>query len=168
MSAAQRSLSNPFGLASWGLASWGLASRGLTHRRLAALTATLLLAGCQTEPIYDVDRAIIPTERGWTLEDMTRAIQRAGARRGWDMRIIEPGVIEGRLRKPQTRAVVDVTYTAVEFSIRYQSSENLDHSNGKIHHNYNRWVYNLERDIRREFLRMRPTYPAASDSTAGK
>jgi hypothetical protein len=134
-------------------------------RRLA-LTPTLVLAltllgltslACQTQPVYEVDRAIIPNEPDWTLEDMTRAVQRAGARRGWDMRIIKPGMIEGRIRKPSTQAIVDIDYTANEFSIHYKSSENLGHAGDRIHSRYNRWVYNLERDIRREFLLMRPT-----------
>ena len=138
--------------------------------RLAALSlvaSAVLTLACETQPIYDVDRAIIPTEPGWTLADMTRAIQRAGARRGWDMRIIEPGVIGGRLRKPRAKALIDVTYTPFEFSIRYESSENLDHSDGRIHHNYNRWVYNLEQGIRREFLLMRPLPRAQDTSAAG-
>ena len=133
--------------------------------RVAALIS-LFAAGaalaCQTQPVYDVERAIIPREPGWTLEDMTRMIQRAGARRGWDMRIVEEGRIEGRLRKPGTLAIIDVTYTPSEFDIRYQRSENLHYANGKIHGNYNRWIYNLERDIRREFLRMRPTVSDAA------
>ena len=73
------------------------------------------------------------------------------------MRIVAPGRIEGRLRKPAVMAIVEVDYTAFEFNIHYKDSENLDYSGGRIHSSYNRWVYNLERDIRREFLRMRPT-----------
>jgi hypothetical protein len=136
---------------------------GWTSRILivSALCALSTLA-CHTQPVYDVDRAIVPREPGWTLEDMTRAIQRAGARRGWDMRIVEEGRIEGRLRKPGTKAIVEIPYSAFEFSIRYQSSENLGYAGGKIHANYNRWIYNLERDIRREFLRMRPLEPAGA------
>ena len=126
--------------------------------RIAALAAAavLLSLGCQTEPIYQVDRAIVPYEASWTLADMTNAIQRSGARRGCDMRIVSPGTIEGRLRKPSKKAVVDITYTAEEFNIHYKSSENLGERNGRIGGNYNHWVYNLERDIRREFLRLRP------------
>jgi hypothetical protein len=133
-----------------------------------AAAAVLLTLGCQTEPIYEVDRAIVPYEPSWTLADMTNAIQRSGARRGWDMRIVSPGTIEGRLRKPSKKAVVDITYTAEEFSIHYKSSENLDHKGGNIHNRYNRWIYNLERDIRREFLRMRPTEIQVPEGQAQK
>ena len=87
---------------------------------------------------------------------MARAAAKSAIARGWDMRIVTAGTIEGRLRRPGRKAVVDITYTAAEFSIRYKDSENLEHSGGRIHHNYNRWVYTLERDIRREFLRLRP------------
>ncbi len=139
-------------------------------KRAASLAALVIafpasgLLGCQTEPIYEVEAAVVPREPGWTLADMTRAIQRAGARRGWDMRIIEEGHIEGRLRKPAVMALVDVRYTAFEFDIRYRDSENLDYSpsRGEIHNNYNRWVYNLERDVRQEFLRMRPARSEAA------
>ena len=126
---------------------------------VAGLLACLGVAtlGCASEPLYEVDRAIIPEEPSWTLEDMTRAIQRAGVRRGWDMRILEPGQIEGRLRKPFLSATVSIDYTPSEFSIRYKDSENMAYVAGRIHGSYNRWVYNLERDVRREFLRMRPS-----------
>jgi hypothetical protein len=124
---------------------------------LVSLLAIAAATGCQTEPIYEVDRAIIPEEPDWTLTDMTRAIQRAGARRGWDMRILAPGRIEGRLRTLQYKAIIEVDYEAFEFSIHYRDSENLDYKAGRIDNSYNRWVYNLERDIRRESLRMRPT-----------
>jgi hypothetical protein len=144
----------------------------MQRRRLRHLALTLglasVFAACHTDPLYQVDRAIVPNEPGWTLEDMTRAIQRAGARRGWDMRIVKPGLIEGRLRKPSTQAIVDIDYTANEFSIHYKSSENLDHKGGNIHNRYNRWIYNLERDIRREFLRMRPTEIQAPEGQAQK
>lgn len=138
--------------------------RGGLKAALGVVVAALAVAGCQSEPIYQVDRAIVPKEAGWTLDDMTRAIQRAGARRGWDMRIVAPGQIEGRLRKPAVMALIDVDYSAFEFSIHYKDSENLDHSGRTIHNNYNRWIYNLERDIRREFLRMRPTEPRPEGS----
>lgn len=130
-----------------------------TRRAIAASVglALLLALGCQTDPIYEVDRAILPSDPTWSLSDMTTAIQRSGARRGWDMRILSPGTIEGRLRRPGRKAVVDITYTATEFSIKYNDSENLEYRDGRIHHNYNRWVYTLERDIRREFLRLRPS-----------
>lgn len=121
------------------------------------LLGSLLAAGCQTEPVYDVDRAIVPEEPDWTLTDMTRAIQRAGARRGWDMRIVEPGKINGRLRKPDVTAKIEVDYEAFEFSIHYRDSQNLGYSSGQIRSKYNRWIYNLQEGIRKEFLLMRPT-----------
>ena len=128
----------------------------LTRMRPLVLAVLAVLA-CQTQPIYEVDQATVPNDPTWTLDDMTLAIQRAGARRGWDMRLLEPGHIEGRFRKPDAKVVIDVRYSRYEFSIHYKSSEHLDHSGDRIQNSYNRWVYNLERDIRREFLRMRPT-----------
>ncbi|MBF5602231.1 hypothetical protein HQI21_26760, partial [Escherichia coli] len=39
------------------------------------------------------------------------------------------------------------TYTATYYNIKYDSSLNLQASDGKIHKNYNRWVRNLDKDI---------------------
>ncbi len=102
--------------------------------------ATVLALGCQNDRVYDVEFAILPSDPSWSLDDMTSAIQRSGARRGWDMRIVAPGKIEGRLRRPNRKALVDITYKSDEFSIQYRDSENLEFKDGRIHPAYNRWV----------------------------
>jgi len=47
-------------------------------------------------------------------------------------------------------AAVDIHYSASQFRIDYRDSRELGYDGGKIHRNYNRWVYNLDRSIVRQ------------------
>ena len=65
---------------------------------------------------------------------------------------IDPGLINGRLVLRGHTAVIDVRYTATNYSITYKESANLDYRDGQIHKNYNGWIENLNRDIRANLL----------------
>jgi hypothetical protein len=73
---------------------------------------------------------------------------------GWVMTSVQPGELAGRLSLRNHVAIVDITYDAKSFSIKYKDSENLDHADGDIHRNYNGWIGNLEREIRANLLQM--------------
>ena len=60
---------------------------------------------------------------------------------------VSPGVIKARYQTRNHVAEVRITYTATYYNIKYDSSLNLQASDGKIHKNYNRWVRNLDKDI---------------------
>jgi Neuraminidase (sialidase) len=129
---------------------------------LLGLAVALAVAGCRGHPIHNVDGAsfnIVPASYGEAdrqarpadLDVQTRAILLAGSNLGWSMEILEPGRIRGTLALRSHEAVVDVTYDADEFSIKYVDSTNLDYSaRGTIHRKYNQWVRNLELEIRSE------------------
>ena len=48
--------------------------------------------------------------------------------------------------------MVDVRYTAKDYSITYKDSSNMQYQDGQIHRNYNGWIENLDRDIRGNLL----------------
>lgn len=131
-------------------------------------------------PIVDVESSPIPA--GLTLDQIERAII-VGTQRGWVMKPIAPGHIEAKLSVRSHLAVVDIHYDESAFSIRYQTSRNLNYKAGntdecvkqprgqrggsatgsstrcarsaRIHRNYNRWVRNLEMDLNQSLLLLR-------------
>ena len=82
------------------------------------------------------------------MDDMQKAIVRAGAGLGWQMKVAEPGLIVGTLRLRSHMAVVDIKYDTKAYSITYKDSSNLDYDGANIHKNYNGWVQNLDNAIR--------------------
>jgi hypothetical protein len=87
-----------------------------------------------------------------STDEIRQAIVRAGAGLGWEMKPDRPGHITGRLALRTHVAVVDIDYTQTEYSIKYRESTNLDHSDGKIHRNYNGWIQNLDKGIKTQLL----------------
>jgi hypothetical protein len=123
-------------------------------RPFLVLLALLLLAGCRSAPLVEVDRANIPpmNEKNpqVAMEKITKAIVQAGAGQGWEMRVMRPGQILGTLHDRDDMAVVDIPYSNTSYSIRYRESSNLLYDAGKktIHRSYNSWIQNLNQAIR--------------------
>ena len=116
---------------------------------LAALLAALTLAACTSAPIMNVNSAAVTSASGKSLnaEQVRSAIIRAGAALGWQMKDDGPGKMTGTLQLRDHTAVVDIPYTAANYSIVYRSSVNLQEKGGQIHKNYNGWIQNLTRGI---------------------
>jgi hypothetical protein len=117
----------------------------------AAIVAFVLLAafGAGT-PIVNIQSAAIPPNPSATMENIGKAILRAGQTLGWQITPMGPGKAEGVLVLRRHRAVVDITYDTNSFSIHYKDSVNLDYDaqDKTIHSNYNGWIRNLEKAIR--------------------
>lgn len=107
-------------------------------------------AGHARVAIANVDASPIPD--GLTMAQIERAIV-TGTQRGWIMTPIEPGHIEAEIVVRSHVAVVDIRYDESVFSIQYKRSSNLDYKDGRIHRNYNRWILNLERDLKQSLHR---------------
>ena len=116
---------------------------------VTALLASLVLIGCMSVPIMNVDNAAVPTTSGkpLTKEQVRAAIIRAGGGLGWQMKDETPDMMVGTLVLRSHTAVVEIPYSATSFSIKYRSSINLDQSGGNIHKNYNGWIQNLHKGI---------------------
>ena len=120
-----------------------MSSKLLNVITLSALA--ILLVAC-AQPIRNVDNEPINiSSPNYDLSGVTKAIQRAGAGLGWQMKEATPGHIVGTLYLRSHVAVVDITYTLDEYSINYKSSSNLNYNpgNNTIHKNYNGWIQNL-------------------------
>ena len=117
--------------------------------KVVLIGAALLLAGCTSKPIYNVVEAPIGAAKpNPSMEEISRAIVRAGAGLGWQMTPNQPGHITGRLALRTHVAVVDINYTPKTYSIKYRDSTNLDYTGTSIHRNYNGWIQNLDKAIR--------------------
>ena len=126
----------------------------MTTRKLALVLAAsfaLLIVGCRIAPVYNVSGdPITSSKSNLTMDDVSKAIVRAGAGLGWQMQETRPGHMIGTLNLRTHVAVVDITYDTRSFSIAYKDSTNLqyDAAQGQIHKNYNGWVQHLENGIR--------------------
>lgn len=109
----------------------------------------VLLGGCRTAPVKNVDNAAITVSGKYSETDVKKAIITAGRQLGWIMKEVEPGLLEGKLLLRTHVAIVDIPYNKSSYSIKYKSSENLQYSksDNTIHSNYNGWITNLNNGI---------------------
>lgn len=114
----------------------------------AALALTVFAVGCTTKPVYNVPNTPVTTSKpNANLDDVGKAIVRAGAALGWKMQVTNPGHILGTLNLRTHEAVVDVNYSQTSYSINYKDSKNLNYDGTNIHKNYNGWIQNLDKGI---------------------
>ncbi|MGH8744379.1 MAG: hypothetical protein ACREUY_08895, partial [Burkholderiales bacterium] len=83
-----------------------------------------------------------------SLDEVGKAITRAGVALSWQMKTVKPGNIVATLNLRGHTAVVDVTYNTQSYSINYKDSVNLKYDGKNIHPNYNGWIQNLDKGIR--------------------
>lgn len=114
---------------------------------IAATALLIFLAGCRSNPVYNIDDAPIQIAGKHSMNDIQKAIIRAGAGLGWTMKAKNDGHIVGTLFIRQHVAIIDVRYTKKAYSITYKDSQNLNYDGTNIHNNYNGWVQNLNRQI---------------------
>ena len=126
-------------------------------RKIWVLAALLLLTACTTRPILNFHNEPVPTrfseQHAHTQSDVERAILIAAQRRKWSARVVRSGLIEASTAARSHQARVEISYSATAYSVQYKSSSNLGQSDGTIHRNYNRWVANLNKEIKRQLLR---------------
>ena len=118
---------------------------------LAALVLGLVVLGCRTHPLLEVE----PLPGTGDVESTRIAILKGMARHGWERVAESPGEVVARLVARQHMAEVKIAYGAERVAIRYSDSEGLlwreTESGGPvIHRAYNRWVFQLRKDIRAE------------------
>ncbi|MFZ4834987.1 hypothetical protein [Rouxiella sp. Mn2063] len=114
---------------------------------LTLVLSTALLAGCanKSEPIHNVMESIAASH---TKQEMQKAIVIAGSQQGWIMSSPEPGLVTGMRSTDKYSAQIKVTYSENYFTIHYVNSTNLDARDGFIHKMYNRWISDLDQDIK--------------------
>lgn len=107
----------------------------------------LMLGGCRTAPVLNIDAQ--PISGKHTMQQVEKAIVRAGRTLGWRMHPKESGRMEGVLYLRTHMAKVDIMYDTSKYSIKYKDSSNLEYDDktGTIHSNYNGWIENLNKAI---------------------
>jgi len=108
------------------------------------------LVGCRIAPVMDVvDAPVIEPAVGQklTADQVKLAIMRAGATLGWQIKEVQPFLLEGTLHLRTHMAQVNIPYSAERYSIVYKNSQNLQYDGTNIHSNYNGWVQNLNKAI---------------------
>lgn len=115
------------------------------------LVLSVFLVGCnRLQPIYEVNGEPI-SSMGVEEKSVAGAIMRAAAQRGWDVEDLGTG----RFRvthdaRGKHKAVAVIAWSASQYSINYEESENLMADGEMIHRNYNRWIRNLNQEIKKE------------------
>lgn len=128
----------------------------MTHYLKILMIATVVIAlgACaHGQPVYNVSSSPITTNKAKpSLDEIGKAIARAGAALGWEMKQVAPGKISGTLKLRKHVAVVDIPYDTQSYSIKYVDSTELNYADGNIHKNYNGWIQNLEKGIRAQLM----------------
>lgn len=119
---------------------------------LIILVLSLSFTGCRTASILNVpEQAVVAqnAKKAIANDDVFRAIVKAGAGLGWNVRQISDGTAEATLLVRTHRAVVTIKYNVDSYSILYKDSANLKYnqSSQTIHSNYNGWITNLNNAI---------------------
>ncbi len=124
--------------------------------RLPVVIAVIFtVVGCRTAPIESPLIASLAPAPGArvTLDDVSKAIWRAGKSLGWSIQENRPGELTGTLSIRRHVAVVTIVHDTSSFSINYTNSQNLMYQGHVIHRQYNNWVRNLARAIQAEMAR---------------
>ena len=115
----------------------------------SSLLLALLLVGCgRVQPVMNVE----DTPVGYNLQSkqVKMAIMQAATNRGWIVEEVASGELNAKLHVRSHYAEVQIPFNSKFYSILYLNSDNLKAEDGKIHRNYNRWVNNLNVDIKRQ------------------
>ena len=131
-------------------------SRSFYQWLVMAFALSLLAAGpasaARTAEIYEPE---IEVPAGKNLSDVKSAIRKAFFARDWRAKDVGANQMQGQHTKSgrkgvEHKAVVLVKYDSKTIKIQYKESEELkyDPETKKIHGTYNKWVKNLEKDIR--------------------
>ncbi|WP_313060903.1 hypothetical protein [Pseudomonas rhodesiae] len=115
-----------------------------TFITLALLTA----AGCTSKPVLN-PHSELPAGTQVSEEKMKQVIVNALQKREWTVQRLSPQLVQAEITvRGQYHAEIDIRYTRSSYAITYRDSRDLGYKDGKIHRNYNRWVNNLDNDIK--------------------
>lgn len=119
----------------------------LLRATLVAL-ALLTTAGCTNKPVLNPQHDL-PANPQVNEEKMKQTIVAALNKREWVVQRLSPQLVQAEINvRNKFHAEIDIRYTATSYAITYRDSRDLGYKDGKIHRNYNRWVNNLDNDIK--------------------
>ncbi|KJY81976.1 hypothetical protein TW81_16645 [Vibrio galatheae] len=116
---------------------------------LGAIVLAFLLVGCgRVQPVMNVEDT--PVTYNLQSKQVKMAIMQAASNRGWIVEEVSPNELNAKLHVRSHYAEIKIPFNDKFYSILYLNSENLRASDGTIHRNYNRWINNLNVDIKRQ------------------
>ncbi|MCL9774244.1 hypothetical protein [Vibrio methylphosphonaticus] len=114
---------------------------------VVATVITLVLVGCgRVHPVLNFENE--PVAYDLTATQVKSVITAAAENRGWVVSESKAGVLNATISVRSHEAEIDIPYTKKYYSITYVDSKNLKAADGEIHRNYNRWINNLNTDIK--------------------
>lgn len=117
-------------------------------KKFAFVVLALLLVGCATKPILNVENRPIPLNaQQLPLNRIEAEIIAAGQSRSWQMQREAPGHLIATQVRTNYNASVDIRFDQKTYSIVHRSSSGMREKDGSIHKRYNFWIGNLQRDI---------------------
>lgn len=123
-------------------------------KNIIAVALIVLLAACQKySPIYNIESEPIITGTGQalTIAEVRTAIRRGVLDKTWVVEDDGENNLKATLTKGRKVAVVDITYSLDQYSIKYKTSKLLIHEGNMIHRRYNTWVKGLRKSINKQF-----------------
>jgi hypothetical protein len=119
-------------------------------RSLCIATALLALGACTSKPLLTPNEQLHLAQPVGDVQ-VKKAVLVTLKKRGWSVTRNAPGLVQAEIEvRNKFFAAVDIPYSASGYQIRYRDSREMGYHDGKIHRNYNRWVYALDRNILRE------------------
>ena len=119
-----------------------------SFKLLILFVAGLFLSGCTSTPLVELTKEPIPTNSAQSVE---QAIIKGCQAKGWTPVVADNNTIDAYITVRSHKAHVQITYDDKFYNINYVDSTNLDYNNGKIHRNYNKWIYKLSASIQQQF-----------------
>lgn len=122
---------------------------------LLIVALSLLVCGCGIKksivkrPMDTPVIMVAPINPKISNEQIRQVIISACSRYGWAVNEATASNVEATLNHQGKETVtVDIPYSRDRVEIKYKSSTNMHFDGNKIHRSYNRWVKNLEVEIR--------------------
>jgi hypothetical protein len=90
-----------------------------------------------------------------SASEVEKAILSAATAIGWIPSAEGKNQIEAKLLVRKHELIINISYTAAQYTLTYKSSKNLDYNEAKqtIHSKYGQWVRNLDVRIQKELAK---------------
>lgn len=117
-------------------------------KKFVVVVLALLLVGCASRPIRNVENRPIPVPaQQLSLDRIEAEIIAAGQSRAWQMQREGVGHLVATQTRPNYYASVDILFDQRVYSITHRASSGMREKDGTISKRYNQWIVNLQRDI---------------------
>ena len=98
----------------------------------------------------------IPSSAKISEKDVKEAILNITSRYGWTLDQEQANSFVFKIIRRKHMVKIKISYSVSEYTIEYVDSENMkyDKETNSIHHNYTRWVNNLDKHIYKSIIHM--------------